>query len=126
MSNILRNKGGFSLVEVIIALTVFAIGIMGTAGLITTVIRNNTFANRMTTAVNLAGYKMEDIKRLGYTNAGNAAGTEDYGDITGYSLYKRITSVTSDSPAANMKTANITVYWESDAHSAALSTIIAK
>jgi type IV pilus assembly protein PilV len=122
----LQNKKGFTLIEVLIATLVLAIGLLSLATLAGTVIRGNSFSNKMTTATTLAQDKMEEIKRLGYDNAGTAAGTENYGSIAGYSAYKRVTTVATGSPATGMKTVTVTVSWDADAHSVALKTILAE
>lgn len=122
----LQNKKGFTLIEVLIAICILAIGLLSLATLAGTVIRGNSFSNKMTTATTLAQDKMEEIKGLGYDNAGTAAGTENYGSIAGYVAYKRFTTVATDSPATGMKTVTVTVSWDADAHSVALTTILAK
>lgn len=122
----LQNKKGFTLIEVLIATLVLAIGLLSLATLAGTVIRGNAFSNKMTTATTLAQDKMEEIKGLGYDNAGTAAGTENYGSIAGYVAYKRVATVATDSPATGMKTVTVTASWDADAHSVALKTILAE
>ncbi len=52
--------------------------------------------------------------------------TENYGSIMKYTLYKRVTETDFDSPAANMKTITVTVFWDSDDHSVGVKTIPAQ
>jgi type IV pilus modification protein PilV len=119
------DRRGFSLVEIMIAVLVLTIGMLGATALLLSIIDSNRFSDRLSTAVTLSRDRLEEVKRLGYNNADTAAGTEDYGSISNFSLYKRVTTVSSNTPAANMKTVNVTVYWDSDAHSVTLSTILA-
>jgi len=120
----LRDDNGFTLLEILVAITLLCIGLLAMAALTAGIMRGNLFSNQLTTATTLAQDQMEEIRRLGYS--GVADDNEDYGDISGYPLYKRVTSVADPSPAANMKTVTVTVYWDSDAHSVELKTILAQ
>lgn len=121
----LRNKKGFSLLEILVAITLLSIGLLGMASLTIGIIQGNTSGNRVTTATTLAQDKMEDIKRLGYGGTSAGTVTEDYNSITNYSSYKRVTVTTDGTPSTGMKSVNVTVYWDSDAYSATLQTILA-
>ena len=118
------SEKGFTLIEVLIATLVLAIGLLSLATLAGTVIRGNSFSNKMTAATTLAQEKLEDIQRQGYASASSA--TENYSSITGYEAYKRVTTVAADTPAAGMKTVTVTVSWDADAHSVVLKTILAE
>ena len=122
--NKIANNNGFTLIEVLVAMVILTVGLLGTAALIIGIINSNKLSNRISTATVLAQDKMEDIKRLGYDSA--ADDTEDYNSISNYPLYKRITQVTAGNPAAGMKKIVVTVYWDSDDHLVVLNTILAK
>ncbi|MDP3028876.1 MAG: type IV pilus modification protein PilV [Deltaproteobacteria bacterium] len=126
MLHSLRNNKGFTLIEVLIATLVLAIGLLSLATLAGTVIRGNSFSNKMTTATTLAQDKMEEIKGLVYDNAGTAAGTENYGSITNYNSYKRVTTVAANTPGSGMKEVTVTAFWDADTHSVDLKTILAE
>ena len=53
---------GFSLIEVLIALAIFAIGILSIFSMQYWAIRNNSTGNMMTQAANLARAQLEDLK----------------------------------------------------------------
>jgi prepilin-type N-terminal cleavage/methylation domain-containing protein len=72
-----RMAGGFTLVEVMVAMVVLAIGLLGMAGMTLMVIRGGTQASHMTYATNLASDKMESLKSLNYDNLASEAGTCD-------------------------------------------------
>ena len=121
--NKIANNSGFTLIEVLVAMVILSVGLLGTAALITGIINSNKLSNRITTATVLAQDKMEEIKRTGY--AGAEAGAESYGGAN-FPLYKRITDVALGNPAAGMKKITVTVYWDSDNSQVELQTILAE
>ena len=122
------NNSGFTLMEVLVAMLILTVGLLGMAALIAGIINSNKLSNRISTATVLAQDKMEEIKRIGYSGmpTSDTTTTEDYNSITNYSLYKRVTFTEVANPDAGMKTVTVTVYWDSDAHSVELKTILAQ
>ena len=49
--------------------------------------------------------------------------TEAYNSITQYPDFKRETITADDTPATDMKTVTITVYWDSDSHQIQLKNL---
>ena len=117
----LHSSNGFTLIEVLVAMVILSIGLLGTAALITGIIKSNQVSNRITTATVLAQDKMEEIKSVGYSNAV----TEIKAFLPPDDKYEREVTVVDDSPAANMKTVTVTVYWGSS-KSVRLQTILAQ
>ncbi len=123
------NQKGFTLLEILVALTVLSIGLLGMAGLTTTIMHGNALSNKVTTATTLGQDRMEHFKRLGYSNTPTTNTppiVEDYNSIANYFLYKRVSLIEVDSPSEHMKTVTITVSWNSDAQSVVLQTILAQ
>ena len=84
--HITSNQAGFTLVEVMIAMIIFAIGLLGLAGLQATSLMNEHSSYTRSQAVLLA-YEMADRMRAN-PDGGTAyatATTETAADITGYS-----------------------------------------
>lgn len=117
---------GFTIIEILIAMVVLIIGSLGIATLTVSIIRGNTFNSKITTATLLSRNRLQDAQRLGYANVDTIAVTENYNIILNYSAYKRITSIAPNSPAPNMKTVTVTVYWDSDRKSVSVSTILSE
>ena len=122
MRRLCDNNSGFTLIEVLIAMVILSVGLLGTAALITGIINSNKLSNRITTATVLAQDKMEEIKGAGY--AGAATETRTFLPSPDDN-YEREVTVVDDSPSANMRTVTVTVYWESS-KSASLQTILAE
>ncbi|MBC2696509.1 MAG: prepilin-type N-terminal cleavage/methylation domain-containing protein [Desulfobacteraceae bacterium] len=116
------NNNGFTLIEVLVAMVILSVGLLGTAALITGIINSNKLSNRITTATTLAQDKMEEIKSVSYSNA--------VSEIRAFlpspdNKYEREVTVVDDSPAGNMKTVTVAVFWESS-KSVSLQTILAE
>ena len=123
---LLKESSGFTLIEILIATVIITIASLGVVTLTVGVMRGNSLSKRMTAATTLVQDRLEEVKRLGYSNAGTAAGTRDYGTIENFSAYKSIVSILDDKPAAKMKTIDVTVSWEADKHSVKASTILSE
>lgn len=125
-----NSDNGFTLLEVLIAIVILSVGLLGMASLTVGIINGNKFSNDLTTATTLAQDKMEDMRRLGYsgTSATTTTTTENYNSITGYEAYKRVTVTTVDNPVVGMKTVTVTAYWQDAVkeHSVELKTILAQ
>jgi prepilin-type N-terminal cleavage/methylation domain-containing protein len=122
----LQETSGFTLVEILIAMVIITIVSLGSVTLTVGIMRGNSFSKRLATATTLVQDRIEDVKRLGYTNVGTAAVTQNYGSITNFTGYKRVVTVTNDTPAAKMKTVNVTVFWDADNRSIQASTILSE
>ncbi|MEA1900080.1 MAG: prepilin-type N-terminal cleavage/methylation domain-containing protein [Thermodesulfobacteriota bacterium] len=118
----LRSSNGFTLIEVLVAMVILSVGLLGTAALITGIINGNKVSNRITTATVLGQDKMEEIKGAGY--AGAVTETRTFLPSPDDN-YERQVTVVNGSPAANMKTVTVTVYWESN-KSVSLQTILSR
>ncbi len=118
------NDKGFTLLEILVAVTLLTIGLLGVAGLTVGIMRGNIHSNIVTTATTLAQDRMEEIRKRGYDNVDTTTfPDEDYNTITNFPFYKRVTSI-AVGPSVNMKTVTITVSWDGGASSVALVSIL--
>lgn len=69
-----NSNRGFTLIEVMIGMVIFAIGILSVAAMQTGAIRGNTSANKTTRAFAWCSDRMEFLKSLPYTDASLNAG----------------------------------------------------
>jgi len=123
-----KSQNGFTLLEVLVAIVILTIGLLGTAGLTTGVIRGNHYSKNITSATAAAQTKLEAIKSGGYAYATSANFPSDAVTMGGMT-FTRATSITNSSPAANMKTVSVTVGWtesNNTARSINLQTILAE
>jgi type IV pilus assembly protein PilV len=127
---IVSKQRAFTLIEVLVTALILTTGLLGTLGLATGVIRGNFFSRNLTSATAIAKTQLEAVQNRGYVNATTtnfpaAAATVNMGNVN----FTRTTTITNDSPTANMKTISVTVSWaESNnaARSVSLQTILAQ
>lgn len=120
------RDSGFTLLEVLIAIVILSIGLLGMASLTVGIINGNKFSNEMTTATTLGQDKMEDIRKNGYSGVTNEIKATL---ASPYNEYKREVTVIDGSPAAGMRTVTVKVHWggaSMEAHNVELKTILAQ
>ena len=130
IQRILSRTRGFTLIEALVTALILTTGLLGTLGLATGVIRGNFFSKNLTSATAIAQTQLEAIQNRGYINATTtnfptAAVTVSMGNVN----FVRATTITDNSPGANMKTISVTVTWaESNnaSRSVTLQTILAQ
>jgi type IV pilus modification protein PilV len=128
---------GFSLIEVLTAMVILSVGMLGTAALISGIIRGNQTSRNVTTATTLAQDKMEQIVKAGYSgiSSSTATETEDYNSITNYDNFRRVTDITvcpDDGVGTDcngwpkMKIVAVSVSWQTGTNPVTLTTVIAR
>ncbi|TMQ60477.1 MAG: hypothetical protein E6K76_02270 [Candidatus Eisenbacteria bacterium] len=105
------GDGGFSLIEVVFALTFLAVGILAVAAMIPAGTRGVTQSRVLTSGLMTAQVKLEDLK--GKPFAALTVGT--FTDTT--SVFTRTWTVTDSVPMAGCKKIDVTARWN-DSHGA--------
>ncbi len=137
-----RRQGGFTLVEIMIALVILTVGLLAIAKMQVSAIQGNYFSSNTSTALSLADDKMEDLLNKPFTDADlvdTQAGNN--GDLTslvlkdheelnvndagvvGGGLYHRVWNIADNTPITDTKTITIVVTWDNDRHPVVLSSI---
>jgi type IV pilus assembly protein PilV len=110
------RAAGFTLVELMIALVVIAIGIIALSGVQTRSSRDVYATGRATQALAMAEDRVEQIRSVGYT-----AAASDSGQTTVFSWIARV-----DSTAPDLKHIDVTVTWpeQSQTRAVELQTLL--
>ena len=81
----MQNDAGFTIIEVVIAISILAVGLLGVAAMQTSAIQVNSAAGQMTARMNWAQDKMEELKAMPFSDpwleaAGNPTGVDSAGN----------------------------------------------
>jgi len=94
----LASEGGFTLIEVLIGISIFAIGILAVARMQMITVRNTTVGNLTSQATMLAHQKMEELKTTAFADLINEVENNIDADGNAGGNYNRTTTITT--PAA--------------------------
>ena len=106
-----KSEQGFTLIEVLIAMAIFAIGILAVATMQISFVQGNASSRRYTEASILAGDRAEQLMALDYDDPDiDPAGNPH--QVDGGNNYTVVWTVVEDIPLTNTKTINIAVWWK--------------
>lgn len=113
----MQNNAGFTIIEVVIAISILAVGLLGVAAMQTSAIQVNSAAGRMTTRINWAQDKMEELKAMPFSDpwleaSGNPTGVDSAGNTheqTTPDGYAVRWDIADNSPVPNTKRIVVTV-----------------
>ena len=119
---LVKRNGGFTLLEVMIALVVLSVGLLGLAALQLVAVKGNAFSSEMTYATMLAQQHAEILKSRDFTDSDLTAGEHTaVGNSKGVQ-YTVAWNVTDNAPDTDMKTINLNVQWQSQRQGASDQT----
>jgi prepilin-type N-terminal cleavage/methylation domain-containing protein len=104
----INNDKGFTLLEVVFAVSILTVGILAVASMQVASIRGNSYAWSTTEASTVAMGQIETLIDLPYNDAALTAG--DHGPVTN-GRYNISWRVTNDQLIARTKTIRLTVNW---------------
>lgn len=104
--SILNTKKGFTLLEILLTLVLFAAGVVGIMGLFGYTLDSSLDAEYTETAVVLAQARMEEVRNIAYVSIAN----ETKALVSGFTLFQRQVGVTE--PLTDLKQVTVTVYWQ--------------
>jgi type IV pilus assembly protein PilV len=104
----LKKQDGFTLIEVLIALTIFAVGLLAVAALQTSAIRMNSTGNRLTELSTLGIDRFEDLMTRSYTTDPLLAVGGPYTDPNPPAGYN-VSWTVANGPTTNTKSITMTV-----------------
>ena len=118
-----RDEHGFSLLELLVAITVLSIGLLGIAGLQGSSIKRNVSAIRNTEATALIEDKIEEYRNTPYTSI--TEGTETDSALGSGGVFNRTSTVQNNTPMPDTKTITVEVSWSDPGyHQVSFQTIV--
>ena len=112
------KEGGFTLLEVIIAISILTFGLLAVANMQTTAIKGNYNASNITEATTFAQDTLEDLMALRYTNSALDDVNPGVGTPTSYAIaaptgFTGLSyTVDDDNPVSNAKLITVTITWQ--------------
>ena len=105
-----NNNRGYSLIEVLIAMAIFSLGILGVAGMQISSTGSNSNARKITDATYYAEDRLETLMSLPWADADLVAGTHTEATANGYTIEWIVTDADLDANGTNdSKIINLTV-----------------
>ena len=105
----ITGQQGFTLVEILIAMAVFAIGILAVGSMQISAIENNASARMRSEATVLAADKLEDLMSSDYDDPGLSDAL--HAELSDNGIYRVTWGVTTNYPSFAVKTIELTVCW---------------
>jgi type IV pilus modification protein PilV len=103
----LRKEDGFTLIEVLIAITIFAVGLLAVAAMQTSAIKMNSSAGKLTNLSTLGTDKIEELSALSYNDPFLDPAGNPHQEVMGD--YTISWTVIDDNPMTNTKNITVTI-----------------
>jgi len=118
----LTQEKGFSLIEVLVAITIFAVGLLAVASMQLTSVKGNFSARNVTEAITLGQTKAEELYTLPYNHADLTAGVHN--QTLGYYNYQW--TVVDNDALNNTKTITLDIQYTHNGQSKQARIVMAK
>ncbi|MFN2383093.1 MAG: prepilin-type N-terminal cleavage/methylation domain-containing protein [Gemmatimonadota bacterium] len=102
-----RNARGFTLLEVVVAMTIMTVGVLGMAGFSASVSQTNRGSANRTRADQALLKKVEQLQSQAYGTISSGADTVEVGDVN----MARTWVVTDNTPETGLKRVVLTAVW---------------
>ena len=99
------------MIEVLISMAIFAIGLLAIAGLVAATAKNNTTANTLTQATMLARAQVEYLKTLSLNQLAVACPADMEPQIVDR-IYSRKCAISAPGDTGTIRTIEVTVAWQ--------------
>jgi prepilin-type N-terminal cleavage/methylation domain-containing protein len=104
--NAMPRRDGFTLLEILITIIIFTLGVVIIAGLFSTGLATSVDAENTNVAVSLTQRRLEEIKNLDFETG---IVNESKASVSGFTGFQRQVVVTE--PETDLKQVTVTTYW---------------
>ena len=118
----MRSRGGFTLLEVLIATLLFAVGVVSVSWVLSAAFVSGSDVENTMIASNLTQGRLEELRNIDYELVNDEARAA----VSGFAGFQRMVAV--DEPLTDLKMVTVTVYWafRGPEANASLATYISK
>ena len=130
-TNSMKEQGGFTLVEILVAISIFTFGVLGLAAGTISVTRTNQNSHLNASAINLAQAKLEDLRSMTTTafsglSCPSATPCSDT-SVASSTTFTRQWWITTNSPVAGVNKIDVSIAWtDYTSHSLAFTASMAQ
>ncbi|MBN1662470.1 MAG: prepilin-type N-terminal cleavage/methylation domain-containing protein [Deltaproteobacteria bacterium] len=127
MGNFMNQKG-FTLIEIMIAVFLIAVALIGVAGMTTMTIKGNAFSKMQTTATTIAKDRLEILKNVGFGGIDDGTApdcTASWTPCSESAAYEEFCDILNSTTAAKTIEMKVRFRWQTNYHQVAFKTIIA-
>ena len=119
-----KEKNGFTLVEILVTLTILSAALPALLQAFTSATRNQGLSDNSTTALYLLKFRMSEIEMSGYPDVGQE--TDEFGENTRYRWRSVVEDIQSEE-VENIRRVMVTITWQhrNRERSMSMSTFIA-
>ena len=119
-----KEKNGFTLVEILVTLTILSAALPALLQAFTSATRNQGLSDNSTTALYLLKFRMSEIEMSGYPDVGQETG--EFGENTRYRWRSVVEDIQSEE-VENIRRVMVTITWQhrNRERSMSMSTFIA-
>ena len=104
-----KEKNGFTLVEILVTLTILSAALPALLQAFTSATRNQGLSDNSTTALYLLKFRMSEIEMSGYPDVGQE--TDEFGENTRYRWRSVVEDIQSEE-VENIRRVMVTITWQ--------------
>ena len=111
----MKNNNGFTLIELVVAILVFALGIMGIMKMHSATVQANNYSMQVTEAVNAGENELEYLRGLEFAHDSMSIGVHNTTNLSRGIPYNLSWTVTNPGTAGSSRNVLLTVQWQEKA-----------
>ncbi len=107
----ISDNGGFTLIEIMVAATIFSFAVLGLAIGTVSVIQTNQNSHLQTSAINLAQAKLEELRAMTNTAFSGLSCPCNDSPVASGTTFNRSWQITANLPVTGVNQIDVTINW---------------